>query len=154
MIILTDKLIKSIERSVKILDCFNEHKERGITDIATMTGYSKSTVHDIVSTLTKLGVMHKDEETKKYQLGIKLFEYGYLFSQRNNLRSNVRDLGRELSDKYKATVHLATHDKNEIIYLDKFEHQGASAVSYTSIAKRVPITITGLGKAMLTFLDE
>lgn len=154
MINLSRKIIKSIEKSVEILDCFFDHKELGITEIAEATNYSKSTIHDVVSTLTILGLLKRNEDTKRYSLGIKLFEYGYLFSQRNTLRGNVKDIGRELSDKYKSTCHLATFDKNEIIYLDKFEYQGSIVTSYTQIGKRVPMTVTGLGKAMLAFLPE
>jgi DNA-binding IclR family transcriptional regulator len=151
---LSKKLIKSIEKAVEILDCFHEREELGITEIANTLGYSKSTVHDTIDTLTELGLVYKDEETKKYSLGIKLFEYGYLFSQRNTLRTNVKNLGRALSDKYEATCHLATYDKNEIVYLDKFEYQGSIVTSYSQIGKRVPMTVTGLGKAMLAYLPE
>lgn len=154
MIILSTPLIKSIERAVTILDTFQEKEELGITEIAKATDFSKSTVHDIVSTLHALGLIKKNEETKKYSLGVKLFEYGYLFSMRNNIRNNVKDIGRQLSDKYQATCHVATFDKDDIVYLDKFEYQGAVVTSYTHIGKRVPMTVTGLGKAMLAFLPE
>lgn len=151
---MSTQVIKSIERAVNILDAFQEKNELGITEIATATGYSKSTVHDIVSTLNTLGLIKKNEDTKKYALGIKLFEYGYLFSQRNNIRNNVKDIGRELSDKYKATCHVATYDKNHVIYLDKFDFEGSIVTSYSQIGKRVPMTITGVGKAMLANLPE
>jgi len=108
---LSENIIKVIEKATEILDCFYDKEELGITEISNLIGYNKSTVHDTIYTLTQLGLGHKNEETRRYSLRIKLFEYGSRYSQRNSLRKDVKSIGRTLSDKYQATCHLATFDK-------------------------------------------
>ena len=151
---MNSKINSSLEKTVQILDCFKEKGKLGVTEIANMTNLSKSTVYDLINSLTALAILDKDEETKLYSLGLKVFEYGTLYSRGNNYSTHSKSIGRELSEKYQATCHIATYDKNEIIYLDKFEHEGYIVTSYSQIGKRVPMTVTGLGKAILAYLPQ
>ncbi len=150
---MSNKRIKSLDKAVSILDCFYHNEELGITEIMNLTGMNKSTVYDLVYTLFVNRFLEQDLTTKKYRLGIRLFEFGNLYAKRNSLRNRAELVGRELAEKYSATVHLAVHDKGEVVYIDKFENHRAN-VSYSRIGKRAPMSCTGVGKAMLAFLNE
>ena len=131
---MSNKRIKSLDKAVSILDCFYHHEELGITEIMNLTGMNKSTVYDLVYTLYMNRFLEQDPTTKKYRLGIRLFEFGNLYAKRNSLRNRADSVGRELAEKYSATVHLAVHDKGEVVYIDKFENHRAN-VSYSRIGK-------------------
>lgn len=61
---------KSLEKAVRVLNCFIEKQPLGITEISEKLGLYKSNVYDILSTLTALEFAVKDEESNKYYLGI------------------------------------------------------------------------------------
>ena len=147
------KRILSVDKAVSILGCFSQHEELGITDIVNLSGLQKSTVYDLVNTLHLNGMLEQNLKTKKYQLGIKLFEFGCLYGKRNTLKKRAERECLTLAQYYTATVHLATHDSGEVIYIDKYEDPQAK-VSYSHIGKRAPMTCTGVGKAMLAFLGS
>lgn len=147
------KIIKSISKSVDILNCFYENEELGIADLAKLVDISKSTIFDLVYTLAANGMLEQNPENSKYRLGIRLFELGSLYSNRNPISDVARRYGEELAVKYNATIHLGTHRDGQVIYLNKFESPGA-LVSYSRAGKRAPMSCTGLGKAMLAFLPE
>ena len=93
------------------------------------------------------------QRTKKYRLGLKLFELGNLVQSRMDVRMEARPYCQLLADKYRTTVHLATHSEGEIIYIDKVDNN-SSVVVYSQIGKRAPMYCTGVGKAILAFLPE
>lgn len=126
--------------------------ELGISEIAERMDLSKSTTYGLVNTLTAFGYLEQTEN-KKYRLGLKLFELGNLVQSRMDVRMEARPYCQLLADKYRTTVHLATHSEGEIIYIDKVDNN-SSVVVYSQIGKRAPMYCTGVGKAILAFLPE
>lgn len=141
--------IKSIDRAVIILDCFKENTKLNITQIASMTGLSKSSAHDTVSTLVAHHFLEQNPHTKDYELGSKLFELGALYNMRNPLAKRASPYCEALSNKYRATVHLTTFEGPDVIYIGKFENPSV-IVSASYIGKRLPMVNTGVGKAILS----
>ena len=70
--------IQSLERAFEILELFKQSKEMGISEISQGMGLSKSTVYGLVNTLVKYNYLEQDNSSKKYRLGMGLFEMGYL----------------------------------------------------------------------------
>ena len=135
-----------------MISCFANDTELGISEIAERMDLSKSTTYGLVNTLTAFGYLEQTEN-KKYRLGLKLFELGNLVQSRMDVRMEARPYCQLLADKYRTTVHLATHSEGEIIYIDKVDNN-SSVVVYSQIGKRAPMYCTGVGKAILAFLPE
>lgn len=147
------KTIKSIDKAAKILECFLEHEELGVTELVSLTGYAKSTIFDTVSTLCFHKFLTQDEENNKYGLGIRVFQLGELYSKRNELAKRAKQYCQALSNKWNATVHLAIPDQGYVVYIGKYDSE-EGMVSASFIGKRLPMNATGLGKAMLAYLDD
>jgi DNA-binding IclR family transcriptional regulator len=114
---------------------------------------SKSTIYGLVNTLVAKGYLEQNVQTKRYRLGIKLFEFGTLVLKRMDLRNEAKPFCEELVSKHNATVHLAAHYGDEIVYIDKVDAPGAMIV-YSQTGKRAPMHCTGVGKAILAFLSD
>ncbi|UUX34215.1 IclR family transcriptional regulator [Fundicoccus culcitae] len=147
------RYIKSIEKAGMVLEAFFQDHELGISEIVEITQLNKSTVFDIVTTLTHMEYLNQNPVTKRYYLGIKLFELGNLYIKRNPLKNRSEPYANQLAKKYNATIHLATFDKGEVVYIEKYMHPDAF-VNYSQAGKRAPLTCTGVGKAMLAQLSD
>ena len=145
--------IQSVVKAAKILDILLKKGELGISDISAEMSMSKSTVYGIVNTLAETGFIEQDSESKKYRLGLRLFELGSAVENRMDIRTEARPFCEELSRKYSQTVHLATHSEGSVVYIDKFDIPDFLIV-YSQVGKRAPMNITGVGKAMLAYLDD
>jgi DNA-binding IclR family transcriptional regulator len=145
--------VQSVARAAEILHCFLCAPELGISEIASNMNLNKSTVFGLVNTLTRYGYLEQVESTKKYRLGITLFEMGNLVLSRFDVRNEAKELCMPLAEKYPATVHIATHSEGEVIYIDKLD-AGTSLISASNVGKRAPMHCTGVGKAMLAYLPD
>jgi DNA-binding IclR family transcriptional regulator len=140
--------VKSVARAIDILNCFSRNAELGISEIANMLGLSKSTVFGMVNTLTAYSFLEQLPGSKRYRLGISLFEFGHLVQSRMDARREASVICQSLAQKYPATVHLGVPSNNEVIYVDKIENTNALVV-YSQIGKRAPLYCTGIGKVIL-----
>src|SRR5215210_8505461 len=69
---------QSLERGLSVLDAFaGMSATLGIAEIAREVGLNKSTTHRYVNTLTVLGYLHQDPESRKYRLGARAVEIGF-----------------------------------------------------------------------------
>ncbi len=150
----TGVFVQSVVRALDILECFEgQLVELGISEISDQMKLSKSTVYGLVNTLVSKGYLEQNVQTKRYRLGIKLFELGSLVYKRMDLRNEAKPFCEELVSKHNATVHLAAHYGDEIVYIDKVDAPGAMIV-YSQTGKRAPMHCTGVGKAILAFLGD
>lgn len=147
-------IVQSVVRALDILECFDgQLVELRISEISDQMQLSKSTVYGLVNTLVTKGYLEQNVQTKRYRLGIKLFELGSLVYKRMDLRNEAKPFCEELVSKHNATVHLAAHYGDEIVYIDKVDAPGAMIV-YSQTGKRAPMHCTGVGKAILAFLGD
>jgi DNA-binding IclR family transcriptional regulator len=54
-----------------------------------------------------------------------------------------------LARKLKATVHLATLDGTDVVYLDKVRAEGGPRIAVSGVGRRLPLHCTAVGKALL-----
>ena len=147
------KTIKSIDKAIKVLNCFFEKEELGINEIVELTDLNKSTVYDLINTLEANNMVYQNIDNNRYRLGIKMLEFGRLYEIQNPISEVAQKYGKLLAEENKATVHLATYHDDQVIYLNKYESPQAP-VSYSRVGKSAPMTCTGLGKAILAFLPK
>lgn len=143
-------LVKSVNRSFDIISLLsNSETHLGVTEISERLTLPKSTVSRLLSTLYYRKIVQKDEETKKYYLGLKLFELGSKIFNELDLRKIVKPFLEDLSREINETVHLVVEDNGEVLYIEKIESNHGLR-QYSQIGKRGPLYCTGVGKAFLS----
>ena len=65
--------VRAVERALDILMCFTKDSELALTEISTLIGLHKSTVHRLLTTLEDKGFVVRNKETEKYRLGLKIW---------------------------------------------------------------------------------
>jgi IclR family transcriptional regulator, pca regulon regulatory protein len=146
---------QSLERGLAILSTFSESRPSlGIADLARIVDLNKSTTHRYVTTLTALGFLQQDPDTRKYRLGTRVVELG--FAAVNSMEV-ARVAGRALqalSDETGYTVSMAVLDGTEIVYVDRCRsaREGRFGIDLNlHVGSRLPAYCTSMGKAMLAF---
>lgn len=147
-------IIQSVDRALKILDLFDEYTpELKITEISERMQLNKSTVHSLLKTLQKHGYIESDSESRKYRLGMKLFERGNFVVFNLDIRSVAKKYLLDLSMKTGHTIHLVILEGKEGVYIDKVEGTSGN-VQYSRIGRRAHIHSTGVGKVLIAFKKE
>ena len=93
---------------LRIIRCFTvEQPQQGVTEIAEKVGLHKSSVSRILATLEQERVVQRDEETRRYRLGLGLIAVaGPLLAELDVRRVALEDL-RELAELTGETCALA-----------------------------------------------
>lgn len=145
--------VKSLYKAVKLLDYFNSgHPERGVSELAELSGMLKSSVYNIMSTYEACGVIEKNPKTSQYRLGLKILALSNVLSQDDVFWEIIRPYMEELSEQTGETVFLATPYGNSIIYREAaFPNHSISVRAIKGVV--APMYCTSLGKAILSCMD-
>lgn len=147
-------LVQSLDRALAILEELSRHESGlGVTDIGSILGLHKSTVHRLLYTLMVRGYVEKDIETEKYRLGLKVVELGQIRLENTEIRAEARPYLVKLMEQTNETVHLCILENGEVVYIDKVESSNTVRM-YSRIGRRAPMHCTGVGKAIAAFLGE
>ncbi len=151
----SENTVQSIDRVIDILEALAEEKGiSGLTALAQKTGLHKSTVHRLLNTLLQRGYIEKEPGNDNYQLGMKLLFLGSAILDRMDIRRIAKPFLEEISKLTREVVHLAILDNGETVYIDKVEGTDSSIRMYSQVGKRGPVHCTGVGKILLSGLDN
>lgn len=123
------------------------------TDLLNRTEQPRGTLHRQLSHLLEEGLIQLNDDTGTYELGVRLLNWASLTWSRNNLRSLAARFLENLHDQTQETVHLAVLRGDRVVYLDKVESCQAVRM-HSQIGNTSPVYCTGVGKAMLSVLDD
>ncbi len=145
--------IQSVKRAIDILTLFSPERPRlGITEISRMVKLPKPTVHGLVQTLIDQDFLMKDKETRKYSLGLKLYELGIFLSGTLKINQVGGGPAQRLSVKTGLMVRLAILDKDKVlITMNLFPTVDDSMIfRQLGLGPKVPAYCTAVGKAVLS----
>lgn len=146
------KNIQSIERAYRILECFINHDELGITEISNMVGLHKSTTSGIVTTLKNLTILDQNEKTGKMFLGRGLSRVSAHIKM--SLKDIYEPYMKKLSEVTQETVTLHSWNGGEMTTLvDIIESTHSLRYSH-QVGAVFPCNSSAIGKAILAALPE
>jgi len=148
-----DKL-KSAVKALQILEAFTiDAHELSIGDLQEKLSIPKVSIYRFMRILINRGFVRQDPHTRRYSLGIKVFELGSIVLRNFGLRKIAFPLIDDLSKASGETVHLGVLDGLQVVSIEGVE-SGRSLRFSVPIGKRVSLHSTGIGKAILAFLPE
>ncbi len=146
--------VKSLYKAIKLLDFFNaQHPERGVKELADLTGMLKSSVYNVMSTFQLCGIIEKSGASGKYRLGKKILELSNVLMNNDEDKQIIKPFMDELAEECGETIYLARPSGIEIIYIDSSTPKGR-IFARLIVGVKAEMYCTGLGKAMLAFLGE
>lgn len=146
--------VKSLVRALQVLECFSvEQPELGPSEIARILNMQKSTVYNILSTYQSCGYLQKNQQTGKYSLGLKVLHLGYIVNSHQGLRDIFLPYLNRIAQETHEICYFGILNDDEVLYIEAAYPSGQQATR-NILGERAPLYCTGLGKAMLAFMDE
>jgi DNA-binding IclR family transcriptional regulator len=143
--------VRVIDRAIALLRCFSiEQSELSLTDLAEMADISRPTAHRLLSSLASYRLVQQDTDTKRYRLGLGVFELGNLVLAGLKPVEVAKPGLEQLVRRTGETAHMAVMDDGMATYVAKVEGSFSMRIA-SSVGLRLPCHCTGLGKALLAY---
>jgi DNA-binding IclR family transcriptional regulator len=145
--------MSTVDKALKIVELLENREDMGITAISRSLRLAPSTAHRLVASLAAHDFVVQDPETKRYRLGMRVFQLGSNVAARFGVRSAALRNMEVLVEETQETVNLGVLVRHELFYLEKIMHNDPIRVEL-QIGHAVPAHCTGLGKAILAYLPD
>jgi len=123
-------------------------KPQSLQQIAKETELTSSTALKILDTLQLIGYVQKDEETKKFRLGMAIIKYANRALNSNEIKDIAQPYLEKLRNQTTETVHLGILDRSSIVYITKLESFNPVSL-YSRVGKAIPLYCSAMGKSIL-----
>lgn len=120
---------------------------RTLDQLAERVSVHKSTVLRLLRTLESHRFVQRDD-VRYYRLGTELFELAFRALDERDVRRTVEPALRSLNAETGHTVHLASYEDGEVIYIDKYESRH-NVRMYSRIGRRAPLHCTAVAKVLV-----
>jgi IclR family KDG regulon transcriptional repressor len=147
-------MLQTIQKAGELLTLFDRnHAEWGVREVAEKLKIAKSSAHDLMSSLAKLGFLNKTEDNR-YRLGWRLVTLSETLLATTELRKEAHPVMEDMAVEFQETIHLAVLDDTQAVYVDKLEGRQAVRLELTSLGARLYAHCSALGKVLLAYQDE
>ena len=147
-------MLSTVLKAGEVLTLFDrDHSEWRVSDVAQALGIAKSSAHDLLSSLTTIGLLSQTDEGR-YRLGWKLVAMSETLLATSELRTVAHPVMERLMHVYQETLHLAILEKGKVVYLDKLEGKQTIRVELTGLGTHLYPHCSGLGKVLLASLPS
>ncbi len=140
----------SIKKALAVIECVGKSpKPLRASQVSSITKLDRATAFRILTFLTSLGYVFKDNSNNLYSLGHKIFEFGDKSDFLKTLTTLCFDYIKNLSKVTSHITYLAVLEGPHIVYCDKVDPSGDSAPR--AFRMRMDAHSCALGKAILAF---
>lgn len=145
-------MIAAIRKGITVLEAFTPaDREWTIAGLSRHLDMPQPTVHHILKSFKERGWVAQDPATKRYRLGVHLWELGCVAVNYRELtevlRPRLRALVAELNETAVVAM-IAYEDPLNVVYIERVD--GSHPVrAVQAIGTRLPSHLTAMGKAIL-----
>ncbi len=145
--------VQSVDRAVAILDALRAKGDYlGVTELSNELDLHKSTVHRLLVSLKRGGLVERDPRTRRYRLGIRLVELGYAVLNSRGLPQIALPYLHYLADTVKEITFLSIRDGDRVI--DVLQLPAPHMVQYINWLGSGSLHSTSAGKIFLAHMGE
>jgi IclR family KDG regulon transcriptional repressor len=149
-----DPTVRSVERTLDILDCFVPGRlELSLSEISRLIDLAMSTTSRLVATLEKRGYLSRSRENQRYSLGPMIARIGALGFSHVDIRRIALPLMRDLNAIYDEGISLYVVQGDERICVERVESQRPLR-RVINVGDRHPLTRGAAGRVLLAFLPK
>ncbi len=148
--------VGSTSKSFQLIQAVIDAGNSGATfsEAVRKSSVPKSTAHRLLNELTDIGALRFDAESKTYFGGLLLARFGSAVAADYDLRKIARPHLELLHEQTGHTATLGIRDGGHGIYLDKVETRDFGIRLHSEIGKAFPLHCTGIGKVLLSQIDD
>jgi DNA-binding IclR family transcriptional regulator len=145
-------VLSSVIKGAGIIELFaSAQREWTIQELSRETGMPQPSVHHFVSTFRSIGWLVQDPSTKRYRLGVRMWEIGCTAVNFHEVADAARGYLRALMERCGETVHLgliARDNPYTVVYVDRVDSSEPVRI-VTALGSKVPSHSSAMGKAIL-----
>ncbi|MDX8035562.1 IclR family transcriptional regulator [Lentzea sp. BCCO 10_0856] len=123
-----------------------------LDELSGVIGVHKSTTLRLLRTLESHRFVQRDG-VHHYRLGTALFDLANRALEERDVRRSAEPALRDLNSRLGYTIHLASYEDGEVIYIDKYESTHQMRM-YSRIGRRAPLHCTAVAKILLADLSS
>lgn len=143
-------LVLSLSKGIQLLDVLAQTGEpKTLQELAVLTGWPKSTIHGLLTTLRHHRLVQQETETGRYGLGLHLFELGGQVSLGWRVLPLARPIMRQIAQASGATVQLVVYQGESALVIESVLAGTLEVQVQYPVGLHLPLYCTALGKAVL-----
>lgn len=146
-------VVPALTRGLNILhDLSGERRKQTLSEVAATLGVTRSSAYRLLFTLSHLGFVVFDSETKTYSLGPQVLQLGYGYLASRDLVEVAMPHLVRLRDRTGWSAHLGELHGRDVIYLARVATR-RSIASTVHVGTRLPARSTTMGRVLLSGLS-
>jgi len=149
-----EKKETTLDRAIKVLEYLADAQvEKNMSDIAKDLKIPNGTAYNILKTLENNQLIERDQSSKRYTLGFKLFQLGNKVDYIRELRNVSMPYMRELTAETGETSQLGIISEENLYFLEIIEAPKNKKTRGT-VGLSLPLHAPAAGKILLAFQPE
>jgi DNA-binding IclR family transcriptional regulator len=147
--------VQSVQRAMDLLEVFLEHGPNiGLSRIAELLKLNKATAYRLLSTLEERGFVRRPPDSRKYSLGVKVFELGYYFQSQMEARRTGLPYLKEMVESTNESGFLCIQEGDEALCVDRVESQREVNIFSLRVGGKQPLHCGGAPRALLVGWED
>ncbi|MFD4196789.1 IclR family transcriptional regulator [Amycolatopsis thermoflava] len=143
-----------VGKALRVLSLLGEYPDGvGLSELARRAGYPVSTTHRLLGSLQEQGFARSDPASKRYALGLRLFELGQRVSHARGFAGVALPVLRSLTEQTGEPTLMAVLDGHQQVYVHSV--QGPRQIQIRGEpGQRGPLHCTAMGKCLVAFAPD
>ena len=142
--------VTAVERAMRVLEVVAARMAPiSLTEIATATGFGKSAAQRLTHTLTALGYLEKNPETRRYRMTVRALDLAHGFLITDPLINEGLLHLIDASERAGETINMGKLDGSDFIYIARLPAHRMN-VSAALIGRRQPAYCASGGRAIMS----
>ena len=143
-------LVPALMRGMSILRSFSDARSPlSLSDVAADQKNTRSSAYRLLNTLSHLGFVTFDAETKTYTLGPQVLQLGYSYLASRDIVETATPHLVRLRDRTGWSAHLGELHGRDVVYLARIATRRTIA-SIVNVGTRLPARLTTMGRILLS----
>ncbi len=138
---------------MEVFEYLSEAQGKALTALSAELHQSPATVYRILVTLEGRGLVEFDHDEQVWHIGPRAFVIGARFLRRTSLVDRARPIMRKLMEVTGETANLGIEKEGSVLFLSQVETH-ASIRAFFPPGTLSPMHASGIGKALLAYMDE
>jgi DNA-binding IclR family transcriptional regulator len=146
---------QSLGRALDLLEAFlSSPSDMGLAQLASAARLNRATAHRLLTTLEARGYVQRHEETRKYSLGVRVFDLGARFNNQLDIRRAALPEMTSLVEQTGQAAFLCVRDGDEALCLERVGGRHRVRIFALQLGERQPLHCGAAPRALLSGLSD
>lgn len=146
--------VQSVEKAMRVLSAFDGTKRQlSLSEIANLVDMPLGAAQRCTFTLSTLGYLKKDPDSRKYELAPRVLDLAYHYVSSSDLVARATPFLRQISVETEEVTNLFVLDGAEVVVVQRFVSRHV-LIPQVVVGTRMPAYCTASGIAILAAMPD